>query len=94
MATVWFSHLGETPIKRDKKDVIEGIDLGEVIANVEKKYPGFKEVIFKDKSETAFDISTRVVLQPMVGRDAIDAEVLFFDADTLTVESSDDTTHP
>ena len=90
MAIVLFSHLGEVPIKGIKEEEIEGRTIGEVIANIEKKHPGFKEIIFKDESESEFDTSTRVIFRPIVGQDAIDAEVLFYGPDTVVIDSPSD----
>lgn len=91
MAVVWFSHLGETPIKGVKKEEILGCSIGEIIANLEKKHPGFKNIILKEGDKSTFDISTRVTFRPKVTRDSIDTEALFFGPETQSIESPDDT---
>ncbi len=90
MAVVWFSHLGETPIQGVGKEEIQGKKISEVISNIENSHPGFKNIIFSGTDETIFNISTRVVFQPMVGTDSNDVEALFYGAETQFVESPDD----
>jgi len=92
MAIVSFSHLGEEPISGTSQLIVNGGTIREIIDELEKQKPGFRDLVLSNKSNDHFNIATRVYFNPKVEEDACEQEIFAIDEETTVLESPSDTT--